>query len=213
MLNFILNKFRNPLPKERDNHFFEKVNTFRVKIDELKILKMDIILMTGSRPFKLDDISYTEFYEKLIKLKDDIINFLYYYQNEKKYISLKKMKKIIENDLWLTSAEPFIFNNQNYEILIIKILEIFSFLNYLNDSSYFIINELYDSYFYYQLEENVYICDSNKSEHLTIKDILEDLLIYEDGFFGINENGRKWGLKKSSFYCIVLFDVLTKIID
>ena len=56
------------------------------------------------------------------------------------------------------------------------------------------------------------IIENTFGEEKTLYDIMCDLITYQEGIYNDNSNTREWGLYNSSFYYIVKYIVLTKIV-
>ena len=153
----------------------------------------------------MDDITNTEFYEKISNLKYKTLDFYETY----KYIFEKVDKKKIDI-MWIEKAKIFI--KKNKDILLKKLLILFSYLDYIYESNNVFVLEKYENYMFYETdEEEIY---QNKSEKkIKLDELLEMIIEYQDGLPYDNPNTYNWGLYRTSFYNLVLYEVLLELIS
>jgi hypothetical protein len=121
-----------------------------------------------------------------------------------------KKEKNFYNDiytLWIDEAVLFLDGKNE---LTDKILGIYSELDYhYQHQSSYDRNEL--EKWRFKMNKDGII--EHKCEKMTLQRILGSLITYQDGLINDNGHTRNWGLYNSSFYNLVMFRVLSKIIS
>lgn len=232
---FFSNNSEELIQKKPDQTFYSVLNDINKQIISIKEQKL--FLDIGENPYKLDDIKncrYTilededeieyNIVEEIQKTKKNIISFLHDYQyviswnkpilNE--FISPKKYKtkKHFENKIiywiWVNEAITYIENKK--EIILEKLLKIYSYLTccYEYDDS-FTLELLNNNYLFHETyQKNIF--KNNENERITLYELINGLIIHEEGIYNDNSNTKEWGLYKSSFYNIIMIEVFEKII-
>ena len=209
--------------KKKDDEFICTIKYIHREL--FRFSPIGIQINMGDKKYKLDNISKKGF--NIVYLQNEIIELLYEYQYiiqfennilHQYYSEIKLNNYIKINDIheklktiWI--REAILYIDQNREIVIPKLMEVYCYLNYhFNFPSSNTEDKILNEYFYYEtFEKNVFI-NNYDNEKITLEEVLIELFNYQDGMYNDNKRTRNWGLYRSSFYNIIMFKILNDTI-
>ena len=216
-------------PNEELHDDIKKIMILSKRIND----KYKIDIFMGNDQYTLDSVN--KFYINDIQLlQKKLSNFLYKYQKvipfesnimigcfkpKRKYI-LKptkfriKKEKEFNNDIMYTKwiDEAIIFINENENIVLPKILEIYSYLNYrYNYQTTNNIKQLKLHQFKKYRDDGKF--KNNNGDIVTLEQIITELVHFEYGIFNAPDSINHLGLYESSFYNKIMCKLLTNIVN
>ena len=207
--------------------FYREIRYLIEMLDHIDDVKVELNM--GNHRYTLDDINDTDFHDYLKDLMETLTSFLYRYQKiipfessvvlnffqRKRYFLFKnkfeiKNKKDFKNDIIYKKfiEEAIIAIHNNEDLFLQKILIIYNFLDYSYNHPSSNIIEI-EKKMYTKRGKNKF---SDGYQDVTLEEILCSLISFEEGLYNAPSHINYWGLYKSSFYNLILYDSLKKII-